>query len=175
MALRFNFRCKAGIATLARSVSQLLLERFPQAADHINEETTLKGERPLFVRLADRRALDLYIAGRGCRRLHAVDPTCIAILVRSDAARKSLRSRWRKQAIDGLILTPAEAKGLEFDMVILIDFFAESRKAVWDLADDSSDSSQLAAAIAKGTGECAEKRDLWDLALAIPEPRQILS
>lgn len=48
---------------VSRSVSQLLLERFPQAADHINEETTLKGERPLFVRLADRRALDLYIAG----------------------------------------------------------------------------------------------------------------
>lgn len=66
--------------------------------------------------------------GRGCRRLHAVDPTCIAILVRSDAARKSLRSRWRKQAIDGLILTPAEAKGLEFDMVILALWWHWPRK-----------------------------------------------
>ena len=63
MSLRFNYRCKAGIAATASSVSQLLLERFPRAADFIQEETTTPGSKPLFVRLSSNSLLSLYLRG----------------------------------------------------------------------------------------------------------------
>ena len=62
MSLRFNYRCKAGIAAAASSISQLLLERFPRAADFIQEETTTPGATPMFVRMA-RDSLSQYMLG----------------------------------------------------------------------------------------------------------------
>ncbi|CAE7244653.1 Trank1 [Symbiodinium sp. CCMP2592] len=167
MSLRFNYRCKAGIAAAASSISQLLLERFPRAADRIQEETTTPGAKPMFVRVAGRGCLSQYLLGSGASQLPVVDPTCIAMIVRSDRVRMELRRR----KIQGLFLTPAEAKGLEFDMVFLIDFFSSGcNDDVWDIADSTSASTQLARANAEGQALAeAEKRRLWDVALAIPE------
>ncbi|CAE7812585.1 Trank1 [Symbiodinium sp. CCMP2456] len=167
MSLRFNYRCKAGIAAAASSISQLLLERFPRAADFIQEETTTPGAKPMFVRMASRDFLFQYMLGSGASQLPVVDPTCIAMIVRSDRVRLELR----KRKIRGLFLTPAEAKGLEFDMVFLIDFFSSgSNDDVWDIADSTSSSTQLAQANVEGRALSeTEKRRLWDVALAIPE------
>ncbi|CAE7486039.1 Trank1 [Symbiodinium pilosum] len=165
MSLRFNYRCKAGIAATASSVSQLLLERFPRAADFIQEETTTPGSKPLFVRLPSNSLLSLYLLGKGDSQLPAVDPTCTALLVRNDRARNDLRKR-----IQGLILTPAEAKGLEFDLVILVNLFSSGSDEIWDLADDESSSTQLARADANQEDlASADKARLWRIALAIPE------
>ena len=51
-----------------------------------------------------------------------IDKSCqVTLLVRSDAARERLRSA----GVHGVMLTAAEAKGLEFDLVILCGFLAD--------------------------------------------------
>ena len=109
------------------------------------------------------------MAGKGDSQLPAVDPTCTALLVRNDRARNDLRKR-----IQGLILTPAEAKGLEFDLVILVNLFSSGSDEIWDLADDESSSTQLARADANQEDlASADKARLWRIALAIPVPWQL--
>jgi len=61
--LRFNYRCKAGIAALASFVSHLLLSRFPWSADPIAEESIVPGQKPIFVRLQNKQMLKEYMLG----------------------------------------------------------------------------------------------------------------
>ena len=61
--LRFNYRCKAGIAALASFVSHLLLSRFPWSADPIQEESIVPGQKPIFVRLQNKQMLCEYMLG----------------------------------------------------------------------------------------------------------------
>ncbi|CAK0793330.1 unnamed protein product [Prorocentrum cordatum] len=143
--LHYNYRCAAGVAFWANSVTSLLLERFPHCADRIEEETLCQQlvELPLIVHLEGLADYGDALNGTGMRRQVALDMQAATILVRSNEMREQLH----REGVEGTILTIPEAKGLEFDLVVICGLFSSSLNSdmLGALADDDSEESQLAA------------------------------
>ena len=121
MSLGFNHRSSPQIVRLANTVSDLLIRLFPASVDSV-EETACgsTGKPPVFVSSFDSLGV---IMGTGALELRILDSTRCAVLVRTDACRNELRGR----GVRGTILTIAESKGLEFDFVIIYNFFSACR------------------------------------------------
>lgn len=176
LQLRVNYRCPAGVSALAVDVAQLLLERFPSCADRIEElGSACEGNRPLFVELPS-ASPGRCIMGDGSQSLSVLDPARNVILVRSDEARQKLRA----QRVSGTVLTVAEAKGLEFDFVVLCNLLTECPdSSLWSLADEHSPETHAASFAASVLGDHAnaisaqEHRRLCRIVLAIPELKSL--
>ncbi|CAE7859538.1 TRANK1 [Symbiodinium necroappetens] len=121
MSLAFNYRSAPPIVRLANAVSELLLQMFPNTVDAVEESAagTQGGEVPLFVHSHSGHDVVDIVMGTGDRRLCSMDPTSCVVLVGADSARQRLRHL----GLRSTILTVAEAKGLEFDFVVICDFF----------------------------------------------------
>ena len=129
-----NYRSHAGILGVANLVSGLLGQLFPQAVDRgQQEQAPFTGPKPIL--LPDTRWVEVlrllggsnYALGFGAAQV---------VLVRSQAAKAALRLACPE--LNGcLVMTVMEAKGLEFNDVFLINFFADSpgagagRSSVW--------------------------------------------
>ncbi|CAE7243261.1 Trank1 [Symbiodinium sp. CCMP2456] len=121
MSLAFNYRSAPPIVRLANAVSELLLQMFPNTVDAVEESAagTPGGEVPLFVHSHSGSDVADIVMGTGDRRVCSMDPTSCVVLVGADSARQRLRHL----GLRSTILTVAEAKGLEFDFVVICDFF----------------------------------------------------
>ncbi|KAJ7671947.1 hypothetical protein B0H17DRAFT_1208872 [Mycena rosella] len=118
--LTVNYRSHAGIVNCAHTVIEVITMLWPYAIDVLDRERgTVDGLRPVFFTGFDsgnveyEQFLGSYIefGAQQC------------ILVRDDAAREKLR----EQVGDiGLIMTLYESKGLEFNDVLLYNFFEDS-------------------------------------------------
>ncbi|KAL3888631.1 hypothetical protein ACJMK2_000996 [Sinanodonta woodiana] len=122
--LTHNYRSHAGILSLASSVLDLLVEFFPESFDRLNKDQGLFSG-PLPVLLESCSFSDLAVLLRGNRRKtsHIEFGAHQAILVVDDAARDTIPDELKL----GIILTIFEAKGLEFDDVLLYNFFKDSQ------------------------------------------------
>ncbi len=121
--LTINFRSHSGILCLAASVIDLLKEFFPSSFDTLpGDEGMFPGPTPAL--LYSCRISDLAVLLRNKKReasqiefgAHQV------IIVQSEATKKALPDVLQA----GIVLTVFEAKGLEFDDVLLYNFFADS-------------------------------------------------
>ena len=119
-----NYRSHIGILNLASSVTDLLLHFFPESFDRLDRDQGLfHGPKPVI--LESYNFSDLAIILRGHKRktspiefgAHQV------VLVASDDVRNSLP----EELGQALVMTIYEAKGLEFDDVLLYNFFKESQ------------------------------------------------
>ncbi|XP_037496959.1 TPR and ankyrin repeat-containing protein 1 [Jatropha curcas] len=123
--LRQNFRTHAGVLKLANSVLDLVLHFFPSSIDKLDPETSLiSGEKPVWVQMKNgENALASFFKGsnidNGLKGFGAEQ----VILVRDESARNEVLSHVGKQA---LVLTVIECKGLEFQDVLLYNFFSSS-------------------------------------------------
>ena len=124
MPLIYNYRSHRGILNLASSVVSMLQEYFPESFDKLaKDQGQLDGPKPVL--LGSCSQSDLAIILRGNRR----KTTTIefgahqAILVASNDARERLP----EELSHGLVLTIYEAKGLEFDDVLVYNFFKDSQ------------------------------------------------
>ena len=124
MPLVYNYRSHRGILNLASSVVSLLLEYFPESFDKLaKDQGQLDGPKPVL--LGSCSQMDLAILLRGNKRktttiefgAHQV------ILVASNEARERLP----EELSHALVLTIYEAKGLEFDDVLVYNFFKDSQ------------------------------------------------
>jgi len=163
-----------GVAKLAASVSKLMLRRFPLCADTVEEHTVHQNKTlPLLIALAGRDASSC-IMGTGNFTCGMIDPSRVAILVRSQATRQQLRRGGLQHA---LILTVAEAKGLEFDLVVQCGLLSdpEVNQAVWHLADDASEASRVVSLAAHRPHELSgeDRAKLCQYVLAIPEMKNL--
>ena len=122
--LTINFRSHSGILELASSIIDLLRNFFPDSFDSLpGDEGMFQG--PVPVLLESSSISDLAILLRGNKRqsssiefgAHQV------IIVQSEEAKQSLPDALKA----GNVLTVFESKGLEFDDVILYDFFKNSK------------------------------------------------
>ncbi|CAK9141766.1 unnamed protein product [Ilex paraguariensis] len=124
--LRQNFRTHAGVLKLAQSVIDLLCHFFQNSIDILKPETSLiYGEAPVLLEPGNEENAivtifgncgnaDGKIVGFGAEQV---------ILVRDDSARVEISAYIGKQA---LVLTILECKGLEFQDVLLYNFFGSS-------------------------------------------------
>ncbi|OBZ79120.1 TPR and ankyrin repeat-containing protein 1 [Grifola frondosa] len=122
--LTVNYRSHAGIVSCAHSVVELITEFWPHAIDFLGEERgMIDGLKPVFFSGWDQNTVryEQFLFGESGSHIEFGAQQCI--LVRDDAARVKLR----EQVGDiGLIMTLYESKGLEFNDVLLYNFFEDS-------------------------------------------------
>ncbi|KAJ6903318.1 hypothetical protein NC651_020731 [Populus alba x Populus x berolinensis] len=124
--LQQNFRTHAGVLNLAQSVIDLLYRFFSSFIDVLSHETSLiSGEAPILLESRnDENAIVTIFGNSGNVRSNFVGFGAEqVILVRDDAAKKEIDNYVRKHA---LVLTVIECKGLEFQDVLLYNFFGSS-------------------------------------------------
>ncbi|XP_057452229.1 uncharacterized protein LOC130744053 [Lotus japonicus] len=124
--LNQNFRTHAGVLKLSQSIIELLFRFFPHSIDALKPETSfIYGEAPVVLECGNRENAIVTIFGNSGH----VDGKIVGfgakqvILVRDDSARKEILNYVGKQA---LVLTILECKGLEFQDVLLYNFFGTS-------------------------------------------------
>jgi ATP-dependent exoDNAse (exonuclease V) beta subunit len=127
-----NYRSHFGVLNLSNTILSLLFELFPNSIDKIKAETgaMMTGVRPTFLTETNEEGLLSELFGTSADmgdsdnfELGAEQ----AILVRHNDA----KAKVKKLIPDALILTIFESKGLEFDDVLVYNFFSDSDFPRW--------------------------------------------
>ncbi len=119
-----NYRSHAGILRLASSVVELLTRFFPNSFDPLKRDQGLfEGPRPILLESCSFTDLAMLLQGNKRKTSQIEFGAHQAILVANEAARDSLP----EELSLGLVLTIFESKGLEFDDILLYNFFKDSQ------------------------------------------------
>ncbi|KAG1719550.1 hypothetical protein EDB19DRAFT_1860748 [Suillus lakei] len=121
--LATNYRSHNGIVNCAHSVIKLIMKFWPDAIDRLQPEKGLvDGVEPLFFTDLDNDIhCKRFLVGESASNCELGAHQCI--LVRNEAAVK----KFKEQIGDiGMIMTLYESKGLEFEDVLLYNFFEDS-------------------------------------------------
>jgi superfamily I DNA/RNA helicase len=129
MQLTVNFRSHNSILQLANSVVSVLEQFFPKSIDRLRKErSNLQGPRPVLVDHSDIEVLFMLLSDQSRAQPSkdiAARPRlefgCDQVIIVRDQAEKEKVPRLLQHA---LCLTIYEAKGLEFEDVILLNFFS---------------------------------------------------
>nr|XP_034304939.1 uncharacterized protein LOC105330431 [Crassostrea gigas]XP_034304942.1 uncharacterized protein LOC105330431 [Crassostrea gigas]XP_034304948.1 uncharacterized protein LOC105330431 [Crassostrea gigas]XP_034304950.1 uncharacterized protein LOC105330431 [Crassostrea gigas] len=122
--LTHNYRSHTGILSLASSILDLMVEFFPESFDRLKKDRGLfEGPRPVILESCSFSDLAVLLRGHNRKAPHIDFGTHQAILVVNEAARDNIP----KELNHGVILTIYEAKGLEFDDILLYNFFKDSQ------------------------------------------------
>ena len=119
-----NFRSHSGILQLAASVIDLLMSFFRSSLDKLpSDQGMFPGPKPVLLLSCSYSDLALLLRGNR-REASAIEfGARQAIIVQSEDAKKNLPDELKA----GIVLTVFESKGLEFDDVLLYNFFADSK------------------------------------------------
>ncbi|KAF8336973.1 uncharacterized protein EI90DRAFT_3119273 [Cantharellus anzutake] len=119
--LLVNYRSHGGIVECAASIIDLLSTMFPYSIDKLQREASIvAGPKPRVFR-EKLVHWEQFLCGPGDTRLDFGARQ--VIIVRNDEARDEVRAALGDE---GLVLTLLESKGLEFDDVLLYNFFGSS-------------------------------------------------
>ncbi|KAI0079050.1 hypothetical protein K474DRAFT_1770489 [Panus rudis PR-1116 ss-1] len=119
--LTVNYRSHAGIVNPAQTVLRLIKKFWPNSIDNVlSERGTIGGPKPAFLSGWTRDNVQ-FLFGDQANRIDFGSQQCI--LVRDDNARMRLQSQVGER---GIIMTLYESKGLEFDDILLYNFFEDS-------------------------------------------------
>ncbi|KAF8060885.1 hypothetical protein FPV67DRAFT_312197 [Lyophyllum atratum] len=165
--LATNYRSHAGIVNCAHSVIELITRFWPYSIDTLApEKGIVEGLKPVFLKgwNNDNVRYEQFLFGSSGSPIEFGAQQCI--LVRDDAA----RDRLQQQVGDiGLIMTLYESKGLEFNDVLLFNFFEDSTVDLsqWRLLLGAIDDNPTAVIAAprfdriRHAGVCAELKFLY--------------
>lgn len=122
--LTHNYRSHAGILRLASSVVDLLLRYFPESFDRLQKDEGLfEGPQPVLLESCGPTDLAMILQGNQRQSSRIEFGAHQVVLVASNEARETLPD----ELTQGLVLTIREAKGLEFDDVLIYNFFKDSQ------------------------------------------------
>ncbi|XP_021354477.1 TPR and ankyrin repeat-containing protein 1-like [Mizuhopecten yessoensis] len=156
--LTHNYRSHAGILCLASSILDLMVRFFPESFDRLEKDKGLfNGPPPVLLESCS--FSDLAVLMRGSRRKtsHIECGAHQAILVVDEAARDSIPEELQL----GLILTIYEAKGLEFDDILLYNFFKDSKaNKEWRVVTEYLEELSMATKGAKVENSPSQKESL---------------
>ncbi|KAG9121879.1 hypothetical protein FRC07_001976, partial [Ceratobasidium sp. 392] len=164
--LAVNYRSQEGIVRCASSIVDILYDLFPESLDHLPGETANDPSiQSIPIVLSDTSSEDSAFVHF---LLNSTFGAQQAILVRSEELEKHLKSQISTFCP---ILTIAKSKGLEFDDIVLYNFFADSECPTdWGFVDGSSAKTyRNAPDLAPPLSLCAELKLLY---VAITRARQ---
>ena len=122
--LTHNYRSHAGILRLASSVVDLLLNYFPDSFDRLQKDEGLfEGPKPVLLESCSPTDLALILHGNQRQSSRIEFGAHQVVLVVSNEARETMPDELKQ----GLVMTIYEAKGLEFDDVLIYNFFKNSQ------------------------------------------------
>ena len=122
--LTHNYRSHAGILHLASSVVDLLLNYFPESFDRLQKDEGLfDGPKPVLLESCSPTDLAMILQGNQRQSSRIEFGAHQVVLVVSNEARESMPDELKQ----GLVMTIYEAKGLEFDDVLIYNFFKDSQ------------------------------------------------
>ena len=122
--LTHNYRSHAGILRLASSVVDLLLHYFPNSFDPLQKDEGLfEGPNPVLLEACSPTDLALILQGNQRQSSRIEFGAHQVVLVVSNEAREAMPDELKQ----GLVMTIYEAKGLEFDDVLIYNFFKDSQ------------------------------------------------
>ena len=122
--LTHNYRSHAGILHLASSVVDLLLYYFPESFDRLQKDEGLfEGPKPVLLESCSPTDLAMILQGNQRQSSRIEFGAHQVVLVVSNEARESMPDELKQ----GLVMTIYEAKGLEFDDVLIYNFFKDSQ------------------------------------------------
>ncbi|CAK60040.1 unnamed protein product (macronuclear) [Paramecium tetraurelia] len=128
--LSINFRSHNQILQLANSVIRMIEIFFPQKIDKLNKETSnLQGPKPIIIKSDDVGQLLNNLCDFFSNDKNTVEFGCNQVIIVKDQESKT---RLPIELQNVLCLTIYEAKGLEFDDVILFNFFHDSTASIED-------------------------------------------
>jgi len=124
-SLTTSYRSHTGVLKLASSVVEVLYKYFPRAIDNLGLDRGLfEGPKPKILLVDDVAELTVMLLGSQGNNTGRIDfGDEQVILVRDDEARKKLPPSLAESSI---VLTIFESKGLEFNTVLLWNFFSDS-------------------------------------------------
>ncbi|XP_051116894.1 uncharacterized protein LOC127241743 [Andrographis paniculata] len=125
-SLSQNFRTHTGVLRLAQSVTDLISHFFPQSIDVLAPETSLiYGEPPIFLEPGsdENSIVSIFQNSASAGEEWVGFGADQVILVRDDSEKMEISKYLHNQA---LVLTILECKGLEFQDVLLYNFFGSS-------------------------------------------------
>ena len=121
--LTINFRSHSGILKLAGSIIDLIGEFFKDSIDHLpDDEGMFQGPTPVLLESCEVDDLALLLSTNKRERSAIEFGAHQAVIVQSREAKDKLPDILK----GAIVLTIFEAKGLEFDDVLLYNFFANS-------------------------------------------------
>ena len=121
--LTINFRSHSGILQLAGSIIDLLMEFFPKSIDTLPEDSGMfLGPVPVILESCDESDLALLLSSNKRESSRIEFGAHQVVLVQSKEAKDKLPLILR----GAIVLTIFESKGLEFDDVLLYNFFHDS-------------------------------------------------
>ncbi|SJL05193.1 uncharacterized protein ARMOST_08560 [Armillaria ostoyae] len=138
--LAVNYRSHAGIVDCAHSIIDLITMFWEDSIDRLSPEMGIvDGVKPVFFNNEDHTQLKRFIFGDRGKPIEFGAQQCI--IVRNETAREKLRQQVGEV---GLVLTVYESKGLEFNDVLLYNFFADSTAglAQWRVVLNSIEKSK---------------------------------
>lgn len=129
-SLTENFRSHSGVLNLAQSIVAILKSQFKASFQDSNlpqEKAMFKGLKPILLETTSKDELARILLGNSenTEVPHELGAHQ-AIIVRSEEARNGLPD----SIGGGLVLTVLEAKGLEFNDVLLYNFFSDSQVSI---------------------------------------------
>ena len=125
LQLSHNYRSHAGVLRLAACVVELLYHFFGNSLDKLPPDLGLfSGPKPIIMDVNDTQELVLMLQGAKRETSRIEFGAHQVVIVRNDEAKKTLPDEF---GIDpDWVMTVQESKGLEFDDVLLYNFFSDS-------------------------------------------------
>ena len=118
--LKINYRSHSGILNLAKSVLTILEKHFPDSLDRVpTDQGMLSGPKPIFIEPCSATTLMKFLAANHRTQSDIQFGHHQAIIVRTDAKKEYVPIK------NALVFSVYESKGLEFDDVLLYNFFSD--------------------------------------------------
>ncbi len=121
-----NYRSHSSITDLASSVTELLKEYFRDDFDLLSpDESNIIGPKPLFI--CSKTLLDNFLLSQSTSNVSSIEFGADQVVIARDSSEQG-KKRMPDYLQDEIVLNVQESKGLEFNDVLLYNFFTDTPK-----------------------------------------------
>eukprot|EP00794_Sanderia_malayensis_P005798 gene5798-6495_t len=159
--LTYNYRSHRGILNLASAIVNILGELFPESFDKLENDVGLfDGPKPVILEASDFSDLALLLSGAR-RKTSPIEFGAHQVVI---VATEESKTTLPEELSCALVLSIYEAKGLEFDDVLLYNFFKDSQaREEWRVINNFTNISESKRSQEKSAGTGIVRKEAIEL------------